>query len=1109
MFKYCSYISFIIISSFFYGCEVEFGQRNFVLRNSSESGLVFQNNLPEKSDFNILNYLYYYNGGGVSVGDINNDGFQDIYMISNLESNRLFLNKGNLQFEDVTKKAGVGGQYGWSTGTSMVDINGDGYLDIYVCNLGNYEGKNGKNELFLNNGDGTFNEVASDYGLDFSSFSTQTCFFDYDNDGDLDMYLLNHAIHTINAYVPRDRITNKIDIMSGDRLLQNNLDKGIITFTDVTLKSGIQSSPIGFGLGVAASDVNNDGWIDLYISNDFHENDYLYINNGNGTFDNLHSRWLGHSSKYSMGNDINDVNNDGLTDIVTLDMLPENPNVLQKSISEDDYTLRETILNKGYAPQLSRNTLQLNRKGHFSDVAPLFGIEATDWSWAPLIADFDNDGFKDLYITNGIYRRPNDLDYLNYTSNNAVRSIIDLKDSIMSQRLMELMPQLKISNKAYQNLNGIGFADLTKDWGLDVPSYSNGAAYADLDNDGDLDIIVNNINDQAFLFENKINEQLGAGNFIKVELKGSQFNTTGIGAKVIVKNGHNSYYQEQFPVRGFMSSVGHTLHFGLDKIKQIDSLWVIWPGGEYQLLKNIKINQTLVLNEQVASGDYFKEINAKVTNSKTFFEKNDGLHLGYTHQENTFRDIDREYLIPKNLSKEGPGLAIADVNGDGLEDLFLTNAHDKGGQMFLQDKEGGYKEINKDVFEKDSNYEGVNAVFIDIDNDKDYDLYVASGGNEFEQGEVLLSDLIYKNDGKGNFTRSLDALPPMFENTSCVKPADFDNDGDLDLFVGGRSISGNYGKSPKSYFLQNDGKGNFKVIPLPDHLTYLGMVTDATWTDYNSDGWLDLIVVGEWMPITLIKNQNGLFTNSSLSTIKNTEGWWNCIITDDFDNDGDMDAMAGNVGLNTRLDASTEEPVRLYLKDFDGNGSLDQIMTYYLDGKEYPFATKDLLSKQMNFLKKKFTNYNSFSGTTMEKLLEPDQLKGAIIKKASEFRTLYFENVGNDEFVTHDLPIETNFSSVMSITSRDIDNDGKKDVILAGNFYDFNPGMGRQDASHGLLLLNKGNNKFKTLPYTKSGIRIEGQVRNMDWITCADGTINLVIMKNNERVETLKLNSNL
>lgn len=1106
---FVKYLSLFVLAMYpilvFIGCSKK-ETKLFALKDASETGLFFQNNLTEETDFNILNYLYYYNGGGVSVGDINNDGLEDIFLISNLESNKLYLNKGGLKFEDITKRAGVGGQHEWSTGSNMVDINGDGFLDIYVCNLGNFEGKTGKNELFLNNTDGTFTEVASIYGLDFSTFSTQSCFFDYDNDGDLDMYLLNHAIHTIEAYVHRNTVKDKIDSRSGDRLLRNNLEKGEKIFTDVTFDAGIQSSPIGFGLGVAASDINNDGLIDLYISNDFHENDYLYINKGDGTFNDMHSKWIGHTSKYSMGNDIN---NDGLPDIMTLDMLPDKPEVLQKSMAEDDYTLRETILEKGYAPQLSRNTLQLNRKEHFSDVAPLMGVEATDWSWSPLFADFDNDGFKDLYITNGIYRRPNDLDYLNYTSNSAMQSILGLKNAPLSQKLIVLMPQLKISNKAYRNRKGQYFKDKADDWGLNVPSYSNGAAYADLDNDGDLDLIVNNINDKVFLFENKGNEIVADNSYLKIQLIGNDFNSTGVGTKLVIKNDNKSYYQENLPVRGFMSSTSHVLHFGLGQLRQIDSLWVIWPGGANQLLTNIETNQTLQINEKEASGNYYREQRTLTPEKDTFFTYKNSASIDYIHQENTFQDIDIEYLIPKKLSTEGPGVAVGDVNKDGLEDFFLTNAKNKSAQMYVQHKNGSFHEVNKEFFEKDSIYEGVDAVFFDADKDNDLDLYVASAGNEFPQGNEFLADRLYINDGKGNFNNSIEALPPIFENTPCVKPGDFDKDGDIDLFVGSRSVSGKYGLSPKSYILENDGNGNFNEVSLPNELEHMGMVTDAEWLDFDNDGWPDLVVVGEWMSITFIKNSNGSFENSSLNGLENTQGWWNSIMVDDFDNDGDMDLVAGNLGLNTRLKASVQEPVRLYLKDFDGNGSLDQIMTYYLEGKEYPFATKDQLSKQLNFLKKKFTSYTSFSGTTLEKLLIPERLKAAEVKSANNFQSVYIENLGDTSFKVHSLPDEANFSPIMDIVSKDVNNDGLKDMILAGNFYDFYPVMGRQDANHGLLLLQIGNNRFKTVPFEKSGIRIEGQVRDMDWITTWDGTNELIIVKNNEEIELLKLKDNL
>ena len=570
----CSFLVYCITVLFlFFSCKKKNAEELFVLKKSDETGITFQNNLTEEASFNILNYAYYYNGGGVSIGDVNNDGLVDIYLVSNLQKNKLYLNQGDMKFVDITEKAGVGGTHDWSTGSNMVDVNGDGFLDIYVCNLGSFEGKEGKNELFMNNGNGTFIENAAEFNLDFKTYATQSCFFDFDNDGDLDVYLLNHANHTISSYVPREKVADEIDVMSGDRLMKNNLDKGQKAFTDVTAASGIQSSPIGFGLGVVASDIDNDGWMDIYVSNDFHENDYLYINGKDGTFSDQRQDWIGHTSKYSMGLDINDVNNDGLADIMTLDMLPEKPEVLQKSISEDDYTLRETILEKGYAPQLSRNALQLNRQDHFSDVAAFMGVEATDWSWSPLMADFDNDGFKDLYITNGIYRRPNDLDYLNYTSNGPVQAVIGQKNPAISKKLIASMPQLKIANKTYRNKDGQAFEDHGKNWGVDVPSYSNGAAYADLDNDGDLDLVVNNINEEAFVFENNSNEALEKNSYLTVLFKGKDLNTTGIGAKVFIKNGNVKLYQEHLPTRGFMSSMeqGVSLWFRQRQL-QIDSL---------------------------------------------------------------------------------------------------------------------------------------------------------------------------------------------------------------------------------------------------------------------------------------------------------------------------------------------------------------------------------------------------------------------------------------------------------------------------------------------------------------------------------------------------------
>lgn len=1096
----------LILACFFSGCETKNTEKLFLFKPASKSGLNFKNNLSENVDFNLFNYYNYYNGAGVALGDINNDGLLDVYFSSNLEENKLFLNKGDLNFVDISSTSKTTGSAKWSTGVTMVDINADGLLDIYVCNLGDFEHGKGQNELFINNGDLTFTESAAEYGLNTKTNATQASFFDYDNDGDLDMYLLNHSMTTINSYASRSTMLQLKDEKVGDRLFQNQSEKGIQKFTDVTEISGILSTPVGFGLGVGCSDINNDGYIDIYVSNDFHENDYLYINQKDGTFKESLSEWMSHTSKFSMGNDIADFNNDGLVDIVTMDMLPKDPEILQKSMEEAPFELREIILKNGYFPQVARNNLQLNRGKNFSDIAPLAGVHATDWSWAPLIADLDNDGYKDMYISNGIYRRPNDLDYLNYAANGVIKSVIDVKAKKVVEKLIKAIPQYPVPNFAYKNDGALGFTDVTNKWGLDIPSYSSGAAYGDLDNDGDLDFVINNINQEAFLLENTANEEEIKKSYLSIKLKGRSKNVNGIGTKVIAKSGEKTFFQEQAVTRGFMSSVSNVLHIGLGNIQTVDSLYAIWPSGAYQLLINVQSNKELVIDENNALGNYYENLSRETLNqeAETYFTSYvDAVFDG--HKENAFSDIDSQYLIPRNISTEGPGLAVGDVNGDGLDDIFLTNAKNESAQLYIQAKDKTFVASKQKVFQNDSIYEGVAALFFDADQDNDLDLYIASAGNENEN----TADRLYTNDGKGNFNRDTNALPQLLDNTSCVKAADFDKDGDLDLFVGSRVVSGNYGLSPQSYILENDGTGAFKEISLSEDFSFMGMVTDAQWVDFNGDGWQDLIVVGEWMPITLIKNEKGTFSNAAPETIQSTEGWWNSILSDDFDNDGDIDFMAGNVGLNTRLKASPAAPVHLYLKDFDGNGSLDQIMTHYLEGKEYPFATKDLLSKQMNFLKKRFTDYNSFSGTTINTLFEPSLLKDAEVKTASEFQSFYIENLGNDKFVTHPLPIEANFAPVMSIVSRDVDEDGLKDVIIAGNFYNFNPGMGRQDASHGLLLLNKGNNKFDPAPYGKSGIRIEGQVKNMEWIVSADGSEMLVISKNNEGVDMLKLNSKL
>ena len=1093
MVKYYFYLAFILCLA--YGCTKVPQSKLFVLKDPAETGLLFQNSLTESTDFNILNYLYYYNGGGVSIGDINNDGWDDVFLVANLEENRLFINKGGLQFQDITGQAGVGGQYGWSTGTNMVDINGDGFLDIYVCNLGDFEGKTGKNELFINNADGTFTESATAYGLDFSTFSTQSVFFDYDRDGDLDMYLLNHAIHTVKAYVPREKVKDQFDALSGDRLLRNNAEIGITLFTDVTAESGIHSNSIGFGLGVAACDINQDGWADLYISNDFHENDYLYINNGNGTFHDQHARWFGHSSKYSMGNDVSDVNNDGLPDLMTLDMLPELPGVLQKSMAEDHYALKEIILENGYAPQLARNTLQLNRNGRFSDVAPLMGVEASDWSWSPLFADLDNDGDKDLYITNGIYRRPNDMDYLNYTSNSAIRAVMEQQNASISRKLIDLMPQLKIPNKVFANLDGRKFEDKTKPWGLDVPSYSSGVAYSDLDNDGDLDMVVNNINEPAFLIENLSGEKKPENRSLQVRLHGKSPNKFGIGAKVMVECQGNTLHQEQYPVRGFLSSVSPIIHFGVGATEEVRQIKVVWPDGTFETQTGLISNSLYEFYQENASGNYFES--PKVTKDPLFTEAPD-LNLP-RHRENVYHDVYAEYLVPRLVSREGPGLAVGDVNNDGLQDVFITGGAGQPAQLLVQDQGGKLQLSPQLAFSEVSQAEGVDAIFFDADGDQDLDLYVVTAGNERATDVRTSQDQFYKNDGSGNFSRQTEITLPRGQN-AVVRPTDFEKDGDIDLFIGGRIVAGEYGTVPDSHLLVNDGTGVFQPTPVPD-LNHVGLVTDAAWVDLDANGWEDLVVVGEWMPIVIFQNEKGVLRKINRPHgLENTRGWWNCIVAGDFDADGDFDMIAGNAGMNMKISASPEEPVTLYLNDFDQNGSLDQVVTHFIGGKEYPLATKDQLTRQLPVIRKKFPTYHSFAGATIRDIFEPGKLEEAKKLTAVEFSSIFIENKGHWQFEVRGLPFTVNLSSVQAIEVVDLNADGFKDIIGAGNFYHLVPPLGRQDASIGFVGINDRAGNFTMMDHDLSGLILDGEVREMKWLRSAKGKRYLLTARNNDKL---------
>ena len=1099
-------IILFLVSSFLFSCEKkQTSPALFELLSPAQTHVNFANTLTETEDFNIIEYLYFYNGAGVAVGDINNDSLPDIYLAANQGANHLYLNQGNrssvsFSFEDITARAGVEGEGNWTTGVSMADVNGDGWLDIYVCQVSNFKSFTGSNQLFINNKDGTFSEKAVEYGLNHQGLSTQAAFFDYDADGDLDMYLLCHSVHSNSTYKDAGMRQTQ-DKLAGDKLFRNDgPEKG---FVDVTNEAGIFSSPLGYGLGIAIGDINSDGFPDIYVSNDFHENDYLYYNNGDGSFTEILSRSMGHTSYFSMGNDLADINNDAKPDLVTLDMKPLEEKILKNSVGADAYDIFEFKIRYGYHYQYPRNALQLNmgqldgKINQFAEIAQLSGIAATDWSWSALLADLDNDGWKDLFVTNGILRRPNDLDYLKFISNPLIQQ------KATNLELAEAMPSGAVPNVVFKNNGNLIFKDVSKAWGLNQEGCSNGAAYADFDNDGDLDLVVNNINEAAYILRNR-SETLQNNHFLQLRLKGLAGNTSGIGTKVLLYANGAVQYQELSPVRGFMSSVDNTLHFGLGATIDIDSLKVIWPGGSVQLLKDIAADQTLILEQNNANSI---EKSQKIVfaasdddkNSPLFQEATREVSLAFKHQEDHFYDINREKLMPHMLSAQGPYLAKADVNKDGLDDFYVGGGKNQAGRLFIQTKEGKFMVADTAVWMQDAKYEDVGTAFFDADGDGDEDLYIASGGNEYFGKADALLDRLYLNDGKGNFRKSLESLPLVYENTSCVSPADFDGDGDIDLFAGTRSVATQYGISPKSYLLENNGKGKFKIS---DQLDVDGMVTDAAWADVDNDRKQDLIVVGEWMPIQIFYNRNRHFEKK---VIPNTSGWWNTIIAADMNGDGNIDLIGGNEGQNSNLQPTVEAPISLYVKDFDNNGTTDPVMTYFRQGKEYTYAGKDELAMQLVALKKKYPDYSPFSESSFQDIFAEDQLRGAIKKEAVLFASVYLENIGDGKFKVHPLPMEAQFSPIKSVVVEDLDEDGHLDMVVGGNSYESQPSIGRYDASFGLWLKGNPKGNFTPVMPSQSGLFIKGQVRDMECLRTASGKEILIIGKNNDSLQIIKI----
>jgi enediyne biosynthesis protein E4 len=1070
----------------------------FETLESSRTGLNFTNKLTPTQDFNVFKYMYFYNGGGVGVGDFNNDGKIDIFFAANQSSNRLYLNTGNLQFRDVTAAAKIPDDGGWSTGVSVIDINNDGLLDIYVCRVGNHETLHSHNELLIcqgidGNGVPYYKDEAKEYGLDFSGFSTQAVFFDYDMDGDLDMYLLNHSIHQNGTFGPRDDRLAAFNPLSGDRLYRND---GGNKFTDVTKQSGIHSSVIGYGLGITAADIDLDGYPDLYVGNDFHENDYLYINQHNGSFkEELNDRMM-HTSQFSMGVDVADINNDAYPEIISMDMLPSDPYILKRSEGEDNYETFYTKIGLGYSFQYTRNNLQLNRRnGNFSEIGLYAGVYASDWSWSPLFFDFDNDGTKDLFISNGIPKRLNDIDYINFISN------VDLQEKMRStgldqkdMNLIDRFPQIKIPNKFFKNGRDLVFTDLAAQIGNDKNTYSNGAAYADFDNDGDLDVVVNNIEDPALLYENKSNDK-GNRPFVEIKLKGPSRNINALGSKIVLFADGGIRTYEKYPVRGFMSSMETPVHIGLDGTR-VDSAFLIWPDNSCQRISLQPVDSLIRFSyrEGLPQFDYSIFSRYRRNQSKPVTDITAATNVLYRQKENFFHEFEREPLIPHMLSTEGPALTVADLNQDGLDDIFIGSARDCRSAVFLQQKSGKFIRTVQPDLENDSSNETVAVCVADLNKDGYPDLILANGGNEFYGPDDHLTPRVYLNDGKGNFKKRGQAFDSLYLNASSVVACDFNGDGFPDLFIGARSVPFNYGQVPRSYLLENDGTGKFRDVTeqYSRDLSSVGFVTSALWFDINKDGRQDLILSLEWGGIVAFINHNGSFEKKELTDKK---GWWNFILPVDLDHDGNIDLIAGNLGLNSRLKASAEEPVRMYYYDFDGNGKKDQILSYYLNGRELPFANKEELEKQLPSLKKKFLYAEDFARAKFSDIFSEEKLKEADVLTADYFSNAVLMNRGNLSFEVLPLPWEAQLSSYRDAVVVDANNDSLPDILLVGNYYDNNIQMGRYDADYGTILLNHGKGTFTA--ESLNGTSVKGQVRHIRKISIA-GREAFVLARNND-----------